>query len=313
MRKNLIWLAVAAMVAVLTTSAEARLSDFVGNWENTDRNTRGVTRLEITASGANVRVRAWGSCTPRDCDWGTTSGVPYAAKVDQNLARNANVLSVRFNQGFAETIMIIRKGGGRKLKVQTYTRFTDGGKRSNYTRNYTFGPAAAPQVQIQPVPAPTPTPQPVKVKEDCISFKFLRAKVQQNGGRWKIAVGKMWLLDFGNDKSKAEQALKIIRGHRLNKQCFVGRPNPSMEYFLSGNKAPKGRQKGEDCNAFNPASTRVQSVQGRWKIADGSHWILDFGANQAEANQAYRIIKKYKFSNICFVGRPNPPMTYFRR
>jgi hypothetical protein len=44
---------------------------------------------------------------------------------------------------------------------------------------------------------------------------------------------------------------------------------------------------------------------------DGTHWILDFGASQANANKALNIIKKYGFSQICFVGRPNPPMMYF--
>ncbi len=86
-----------------------------------------------------------------------------------------------------------------------------------------------------------------------------------------------------------------------------------MQYFLAGGGAPSGAMRGEDCNRFNPANTKVEKAKGRWKITDGSHWILDFDQNQAEAGQAHAIIRKYGFSRICFVGRPNAAMTYFRK
>lgn len=54
-------------------------------------------------------------------------------------------------------------------------------------------------------------------------------------------------------------------------------------------------------------------VQGSWKIADGNSRLLDFAGNQAEAQQAHAIIDKYGNSRICYVGRPNPPVTYLRR
>jgi hypothetical protein len=43
------------------------------------------------------------------------------------------------------------------------------------------------------------------------------------------------------------------------------------------------------------------------------HAMLDFDQNKSEAWTALRIIWKYDFNYICFVGRPNPPMMYFRR
>ena len=69
----------------------------------------------------------------------------------------------------------------------------------------------------------------------------------------------------------------------------------------------------EDCISFNPATTTVQQIKGSWKIVDGSHWMFDFGANQAEAEQAFAIIKKYGFTQSCYVGRPGPSFTYLRR
>lgn len=88
------------------------------------------------------------------------------------------------------------------------------------------------------IPAPTPKPPPVQpapqtvqIKEDCIAFDNRHAEVKQAQGRWKVATGNMWLLDFAGNKAQADQALRVIRKYRMNKQCFVGRPNPPMTYF----------------------------------------------------------------------------------
>ncbi len=158
-----------------------------------------------------------------------------------------------------------------------------------------------------------PPPPPAPSTEDCIQFDPNAASVTQIGGRWKVVVGDMWLLDFGGNEAEARQALQIIQSYGLTSQCFVGRPNPPMEYYLVNGSAPSGALAGEDCVAFNPAAIQVQLINGTWKIVEGSHWILDFAGSQANAQLAFDLIQKYGFTHICFVGRPNPPMTYFRR
>jgi len=67
----------------------------------------------------------------------------------------------------------------------------------------------------------------------------------------------------------------------------------------------------EDCIAFNPDKSEVKQIQARWKLVEGSHWILDLGREKVEADQSFKIIKKYSFDSICFVGRQDPSMTYF--
>jgi hypothetical protein len=67
----------------------------------------------------------------------------------------------------------------------------------------------------------------------------------------------------------------------------------------------------EDCIPFNPATARAAQVQGRWKLVDGSMWLLDFADKAAEARQAEAIVKHYKLSRQCFVGRPGPSFTYW--
>lgn len=68
----------------------------------------------------------------------------------------------------------------------------------------------------------------------------------------------------------------------------------------------------EDCIPFNYVT--VQSVKiGTWKVVDGNLWLMDFGTSQTNANRARDVIKKYKMTHQCFVGRgvsPTPLMYY---
>ncbi len=80
-------------------------------------------------------------------------------------------------------------------------------------------------------------------------------------------------------------------------------------FFHNGNAA----QLKEDCVRFNPDKIQVKYVNGHWKIVEGSHWIMDFGKKAKEATQALNIIKAYGYDRICYVGRPDPSMTYLKK
>jgi 2-haloacid dehalogenase len=66
-----------------------------------------------------------------------------------------------------------------------------------------------------------------------------------------------------------------------------------------------------DCVDIAPHSVEVRQVAGRWKVVDGSQWLLDFGSNESDAIRAKAVIEYYGFDHQCFVGRPNAPMMYF--
>jgi hypothetical protein len=177
------------------------------------------------------------------------------------------------------------------------------------------GVTAQPNVVAKPglVAQPNVVTQPSVGKEDCISFNPATTTAQQIQGSWKVVDGSNWLFDFGTNAGDAKKALAIIQKYRMNQSCFVGRPNPSFQYMLVSGNAPVGALGGEDCISFNPATTTVQQIQGSWKIVDGNHWMFDFGANKAEADQSLAIIKKYGFTHSCFVGRTGAKFTYLRK
>lgn len=305
MKIDLVWKAIVLGVGmVISSSTFASIANFTGHWKNVNSNTRGITKLEIKQSGNGVTVHAWGKCHPQDCDWGIKHGVAYAANVSANIAQTARAVTVVFEENFKTTMLVLRVKGNR-LMAESFTRFTDNSNRSNYTENYRFIKSA---VSLGGGIAGGGIG-----KEDCIPFDYHKARVQKINNRWKITVGNMWLLDFETKQAEAEKVLRIIKRFRMNKQCFVGRPHPSFEYYLNNNKAPSGSVPGEDCVNFNLNNIQVKKIQNSWKIVDGSHWMFDFGNKEQEARKSFAVIKKYRFSQSCFVGRPAPAMSYLKR
>jgi hypothetical protein len=156
---------------------------------------------------------------------------------------------------------------------------------------------------------------PYGMQEDKIKFDWRNLRVKKVNNSWKIMEGTShMMMDFGSNLREASQALGVIQRYRMDEMCFVGRPDPSMTYFLSNGVAPEGEKPGEDAIRFDPQQLDVVKINNSWKILEGrSHSMMDFGVNEIEARQSLRIIKKYGFTHICFIGRPNPSMTYFRK
>lgn len=311
MKKVNFKMAVALVMCTMSGPCFAGLNDFAGTWKNVDANTRGITTLEINVSGTAVKVRAWGSCTPQDCDWGTVRALAYAPSVSSNLPATANALTAEFKTNFNKTLVVVKPSRGKMLEVDTFTHFTEG-NRTNYSNAYKFKPAPA----LTPAKFKAVGTKPLvssSVKEDCIDFNPKTTSVAKISNHWKIVDGSHWMFDFGNNKAEADKALKIIKHYGMTQSCFVGRPDPSFQYMLANNKAPSGALSGEDCIAFNPNTISVKQINGRWKIIDGSHYMFDFGNSKAEARQAFAMIKKYGFTKSCFVGRPDPGFEYLRK
>lgn len=159
---------------------------------------------------------------------------------------------------------------------------------------------------------------PPWIPEDRIGFSRANLSVAQFGGRWKVVEGNHWLIDTGGIKAEADRIVEIINHYKLASMCFVGRPScgdvtPMMYWLTNAGAAPSGSLAGEDSIAFDPAKLAVIEVGGRWKVAEGAHWLLDFGPGHGNAVAALHFILKYRFNEMCFVGRPGPSMTYFKR
>jgi hypothetical protein len=152
-----------------------------------------------------------------------------------------------------------------------------------------------------------------KKHHDCISFNPNNISIQPfgNTGQFRIMDGNMAMILFPN-RAEAQQAFNIIKHYNLNRQCFVGRPNPPFEYMLRGNNSPSGAFQGEDCISFNPSTLQVRREGNIWLIVSSTSRMFSFNKEQ-DARIALEIMRKYGFTRSCFVGRPGPSFKYLRQ
>lgn len=66
----------------------------------------------------------------------------------------------------------------------------------------------------------------------------------------------------------------------------------------------------EDCLAHDPDAMELKQMDGRWRIGQGSRWMLDFANKPDEAKVTLGLMKRFRFDEICYIGRPGPSMTY---
>ncbi len=157
--------------------------------------------------------------------------------------------------------------------------------------------------------------------EDCIYFNPDAVSVSRQSGAWRLderlADGRTHqIITAGDTRAEADRTLALVRHYRLDQVCFVGRPNPSAMYFLSAGSAPAGAYGGEDCNPIDPAGSAVVKDRGTWKIVKdtpaGREAIMQF-PNPGEAYRTLDIWRQRDFRFSCYVGRPDPAVSYYRR
>ena len=199
----------------------------------------------------------------------------------------------------AGDLELVLENDGNELRVVSKT---GGFTASRWTRIKTDASVTQPLKQLKP-----------PGDGDCVRFDPAALGVRQVKGRWKIVGGDHWLFDFGPDQTAARQSLNVIIHYRMDRVCFVGQPNPLFSYMLAKGGSPSGGMAGEDCVAFDPKRATVSNIQGSWKIVSGRQWLFDFGRGQTEARQALAVIRRFGFSQTCFVGRPDADFTYLRR
>lgn len=313
MRKFAIAAIAAASLAIAPAGAEP-LSAWLGGWENPSGEIVAVT---VSQSGGALSVSAKGQCTPNPCDWGSTPAVAYSAAAGTPVANDTQAIMAVFDAGFAEKTMVLAGLSGNAVRVHVYTRFTDGSGRSDYVLHGILRKARATVAPgaIGPIPVPGRLARAVKpFKEDCIAFNPAEVDVANpTGASWKLVQGSMWMLDAGPNKAEMDKAKAIVQHYGMNKQCFVGRPDPSLNYWLANDAAPSGAFPGEDCVSINPNALTVRDSGGHFTVVSGGNHFAFTAPTEAEAKEVIAVIKHYGFTRSCFVGRPGPSMSYLRK
>ena len=89
-----------------------------GSWINDNVETPGITQVVARRDGGRTLVRAWGSCTPSDCDWGEAAAETW----------NSSAV-VNWDQGFSITRMQLVPLPDGRLLVASRSEDRDGSGR----------------------------------------------------------------------------------------------------------------------------------------------------------------------------------------
>ena len=145
--------------------------------------------------------------------------------------------------------------------------------------------------------------------EDRIPFNRTNVAAAQFGGRWKVVEGSHWMLDTGpaSGKPNARSRSSTTTSWRdvLRRPTAV-RPTQPDDVLAE-------RQRSGPVRAARPARTAslsiainlaVVEIGGRWKVVEGTHWLLDFGPARATRVAALALHPQARFDEICLSGDP---------
>ena len=118
--------------AIGTTGA----ATLIGEWLNTDSDTRGIVAIVIEQHEGSLSVGLRGAGVDGPIEWPKSRATPLA-NLEEEAGQRALALSAEFDLGFmkAETYLRINKG---VLVIVLFVTFHDGSGRSNYVNREFF-------------------------------------------------------------------------------------------------------------------------------------------------------------------------------
>lgn len=137
---------------------------------------------------------------------------------------------------------------------------------------------------------------------DRVAFDYRQARIERDGLRWKLMVGRTEIADFGLSERQARIAMAAITHYRLSSMHLIGGENPVARYFLSGGSPPRGIMHGLIYDRFRPESLRIQQRGEHYHLYAAARPLLDCGPEKKNAQYIMDVIHKYRFDRLCRIG-----------
>lgn len=145
---------------------------------------------------------------------------------------------------------------------------------------------------------------------DCLRHDPDSLRVEESRGRWFVREGRRSLI-MTPSEAEAQQIVDTIDRYHLTERCFIGRPDPSMTYWLYDGDAPNGEMEAEDELHHNMYGYDVVERRGRIFVTDGRSSIV-VCPNYREAAHCLHVLRHYRFDRRAFIGRPDSSMSFFK-
>jgi len=137
----------------------------------------------------------------------------------------------------------------------------------------------------------------------------LIGEVREEQGRLKLfGSGRRTVIEFPN-RDEAGRGLEILEKFGMESYCTVG---AEFSYFKSGGSLPRGELGGEDCLS-------IQRDRLGYKVAGGRHLVMNGDASliamrtETQAQRALAILRSLGATQMCYLGRRGPSLTYLKR
>jgi hypothetical protein len=165
---------------------------------------------------------------------------------------------------------------------------------------------------------------------------LLSVRAENVRGAWAVVDDNNILLNFGSDKSGAEQAAAVARRYGFNRVGLIGFPTPTMAYFYAAPVLAQQNQ-GPDPTAalarvaqesqltrtgipvpglgfvgervvIEPRKVEVRKDRGEFVLAHGTDILARFGQSEWAARDALKVVQDCRFTEFCTLG---PDVTFF--
>ncbi len=146
---------------------------------------------------------------------------------------------------------------------------------------------------------------------DCLYIDLDQLQILDGNDGFTLADDTHRIL-YDEERSVIERCREIIDHYGMNRNCYVGRPNSSMMYFLVDGEAPEGAFPGENGISFDPDELRIEATGKGWELRANGETIVTCRQID-EAHRAYAIIQEHGFTKKCWVDEPGGVMTYYRK
>jgi len=142
-------------------------------------------------------------------------------------------------------------------------------------------------------------------------FDPRRIEARKDGSEWVVASGGDVIGRFGPTEYAARDAVRTIQQARFNEFCTVG--SGGLTFFLIDGKAPTRVPYHTQGRSFDLASLKVRQLGEKWAVTDNGRHLLDV-ASAEEGETLVRLLKDYKFDQICHMGpTPKVGISFFAR
>lgn len=271
------------MLLLCTAAAHAQvslLSPFLGTWENANRRTREIVKLEISDAGGQPRIHLWFSASPAPYDAGIFDIALHTETGPTGGRRNGTLLRLQTTLTSQTLEILVEPAADDRLEV-TLIRLA-GTNRGTFER-MTFRKY-------------TPS-------SDCLNYNPDNVTIQGT----RIMEGRNILMDFSDPRDR-ELGATLARAYAS--YCTIGRDNTRpnrnayiFEYWTGGRNGASAPT--FDCSPYDPSRLRVTNLGAegyRVESVTGSGTMyLQLFNTLADANAGLAVFRRYSFQ--CFIGR----------